>query len=135
MEQPELTAAFATQTLKPIMDELGVTSGCLGIDHASFSLIEAVRAALPNVEHVIGRHLRSGGRHRLAEELCQRLVAARATEDRLPRVLVAVMPDIAIMPPASITSASPAFSCGATASMRPSSSSRSPDRRRPIAGS
>src|SRR5207248_2415930 len=50
MEQAELTAAFATQTLKPMLDELGVRSGRLGIDHASFSLIDAVRRALPEIE-------------------------------------------------------------------------------------
>lgn len=54
MEQPELTAAFATQTLKPMLDELGVRSGRLGIDHASFSLIDAVARALPDVQLVDG---------------------------------------------------------------------------------
>jgi Xaa-Pro aminopeptidase len=52
MEQPELTAAFATATLKPLLEELGLRSGRLGIDHASFSLIEAVRRTLPDFELV-----------------------------------------------------------------------------------
>jgi Xaa-Pro aminopeptidase len=54
MEQPELTSAFATATLAPMLAELGLSNGRVGIDHASFSLIEAVRRTLTAFELVDG---------------------------------------------------------------------------------
>jgi Xaa-Pro dipeptidase len=49
MEQQELIAGFVTQTLGPILRELGVTEGRIGIDQSNISLIEALRTQLPDI--------------------------------------------------------------------------------------
>lgn len=49
MEQPDLIGGFVTQTLGPILRELGVSEGRVGIDQSNFSLIEALRTHLPDI--------------------------------------------------------------------------------------
>lgn len=49
MEQQELISGFVTETLGPILRDLGVTEGRIGIDQSNISLIEALRAHLPDI--------------------------------------------------------------------------------------
>ena len=70
MEQPELTAAFASSTLTPVLAELGLSGGTLGLDHASFSLIEAIRRELTRFELVDGDAVMQAARRiKLPEEI------------------------------------------------------------------
>jgi hypothetical protein len=50
MEQRELVDGFVTSVLAPLLRDLGLASGRLGIDQANLSLIEALRQHLPDVE-------------------------------------------------------------------------------------
>jgi Xaa-Pro dipeptidase len=50
MEQRELVDGFVKAILAPSLRELGVTSGRLGIDQASFALIESLREHLPDIQ-------------------------------------------------------------------------------------
>jgi Xaa-Pro aminopeptidase len=85
MEQRELTAAFATTTLAPMLAELGLKGGRLGIDHASFSLIDAVRRALPSFELVDGDAVMQAARLVKFDEEIQLLEEACAIGDAVTR--------------------------------------------------
>jgi Xaa-Pro aminopeptidase len=85
MEQPELTAAFATTTLAPMLAELGLNGGRLGIDHASFSLIDAVRRALPSFELVDGDAVMQAARLVKFDEEIQLIDEACAIGDAVTR--------------------------------------------------
>jgi Xaa-Pro aminopeptidase len=52
MEQRELVDGFVTDILAVQLRELGITSGRLGIDQANLSLLESIRAHLPDLEVV-----------------------------------------------------------------------------------
>ncbi|MXY08999.1 MAG: aminopeptidase P family protein [Acidimicrobiaceae bacterium] len=54
MEQAELVDGFVRSILRPILVERGLDSGRLGVDAASVSFIEALRAHLPEVEVIDG---------------------------------------------------------------------------------
>ncbi|MXW96758.1 MAG: aminopeptidase P family protein [Acidimicrobiaceae bacterium] len=54
MEQAELVDGFVRGILRPILVERGLDSGRLGVDAASVSFIEALRAHLPEVEVIDG---------------------------------------------------------------------------------
>ncbi|MCY3642307.1 MAG: Xaa-Pro peptidase family protein [Acidimicrobiaceae bacterium] len=54
MEQAELVDGFVRSILRPILVERGLDSGRLGVDAASVSFIEALRAHLPEIEVIDG---------------------------------------------------------------------------------
>jgi Xaa-Pro dipeptidase len=54
MEQRELVDGFVKETLGPALRELGIQAGRVGIDQANISLIEAIRAHLPDIAVVDG---------------------------------------------------------------------------------
>ena len=54
MEQAELVDGFVRSILRPILVERGLGSGRLGVDAASVSFIDALRAHLPDLEVVDG---------------------------------------------------------------------------------
>ena len=54
MEQAELVEGFVRSILRPILVERGLDSGRLGVDAASISFIDALRAHLPDLEVVDG---------------------------------------------------------------------------------
>ena len=54
MEQAELVDAFVETTLSTLLAELGVRAGRIGLDQVNFSLVEAMRAHLPDVEPADG---------------------------------------------------------------------------------
>jgi Xaa-Pro dipeptidase len=54
MEQRELVDGFVKATLVPLLSELGVATGRLGVDQVNYSLIESMRSHLPDVEPVDG---------------------------------------------------------------------------------
>ena len=54
MEQAELVDGFVRSILRPILAARGLDSGRLGVDAASISFIEALRAHLPEVEVIDG---------------------------------------------------------------------------------
>ena len=54
MEQRELTDGFVTSVLKPLLSDLKLTGGRLGIDQAPLCLIESLRNHLPEIEPVDG---------------------------------------------------------------------------------
>lgn len=77
MEQRELVDGFVANTLSPILHELGVSSGRVGLDQANFSLVESIRAHLPDVELTDGdspmhqaRLVKSSDEIRVIEEAC-----------------------------------------------------------------
>jgi Xaa-Pro aminopeptidase len=85
MEQPELTTTFATATLKPTLADLGLRAGRLGMDHASFSLIEAVRLALPDFDLVDGDGVMQRARLVKLDEEIQLIEEACAIGDAVTR--------------------------------------------------
>jgi Xaa-Pro aminopeptidase len=85
MEQPELTQAFTSATLKPILDDLGVRSGRLGIDHASFSLIDSVRRGLPGIELTDGDAVMQAARLLKFDEEIALIAEACAIGDAVTR--------------------------------------------------
>jgi Xaa-Pro aminopeptidase len=54
MEQRDLVDAFVIGTLSPVLREMGIVAGRLGIDQANISLIESLHKHLPDVEIVDG---------------------------------------------------------------------------------
>ena len=54
MEQAELVDGFVRSILRPILVERGLDSGRLGVDAASVSFLEALRAHLPEIEVIDG---------------------------------------------------------------------------------
>jgi Xaa-Pro dipeptidase len=57
MEQAELVDGFVKATLAPLLEDLGVASGRLGIDQANLSLIDALRTYLPDLQLIDGDSL------------------------------------------------------------------------------
>ncbi len=57
MEQRELVDGFVKTTLSPLLDELGVAAGRLGVDQVNFSLVESMRSHLPDLQPTDGDHL------------------------------------------------------------------------------
>jgi Xaa-Pro aminopeptidase len=49
MEQRELVDGFVKTTLAPLLNELGVASGRMGLDQVNYSLIESLQVHLPDV--------------------------------------------------------------------------------------
>src|SRR5262249_59554705 len=58
MEQRELVDGFVKSTLAPLLNELGVESGRIGVDQVNFSLVESMAVHLPDA------HLSDGERGR-----------------------------------------------------------------------
>ena len=54
MEQAELVDAFVKATLAPLLSELGVSEGRLGVDQPNYSLIESMQSHLPNLQPTDG---------------------------------------------------------------------------------
>ena len=54
MEQRELVDGFVVGTLRPLLDERGLTSGKLAVDQANISFIQSLEAHLPDLELVDG---------------------------------------------------------------------------------
>lgn len=54
MEQPALVEGFVINTLVPVIKDLGVDSGRIGIDQTNISLIRMIERHLPDVEIVDG---------------------------------------------------------------------------------
>ena len=57
MEQRELVDGFVKATLAPLLNELGVAAGRLGVDQVNFSLVESMASHLPDVQPTDGDHL------------------------------------------------------------------------------
>ena len=54
MEQRELVDGFVKITLAPLMNELGVANGRIGVDQVNYSLIESMQVHLPDVQPTDG---------------------------------------------------------------------------------
>src|ERR687891_331991 len=50
MEQKELVDGFVKSTLTPLLAELGVDSGRIGVDQVNYSLVEAMATNLPDIQ-------------------------------------------------------------------------------------
>ena len=77
MEQAELVDGFVRSILRPILVERGLGSGRLGVDAASVSFIDALRAHMPDLEVVDGdtvmqraRLIKTGTEIAIIEEAC-----------------------------------------------------------------
>jgi len=57
MEQRELVEGFVKVTLAPLLSELGVDAGRIGVDQVNYSLVEAMRVHVPDVVPADGDHL------------------------------------------------------------------------------
>ncbi|HET9312182.1 MAG TPA: Xaa-Pro peptidase family protein [Actinomycetota bacterium] len=57
MEQRELVEGFVKVTLAPLLNELGVDAGRIGVDQVNYSLVEAMRVHVPDVVPADGDHL------------------------------------------------------------------------------
>jgi Xaa-Pro dipeptidase len=57
MEQRELVDAFVKSTLAPLLHELGVSEGRLGVDQVNYSLVESMQAHLPDLQPTDGDSL------------------------------------------------------------------------------
>jgi Xaa-Pro dipeptidase len=57
MEQRELVDGFVKATLSPLLDELGVAGGRLGVDQVNYSLVESIASHLPDLQPTDGDHL------------------------------------------------------------------------------
>ena len=57
MEQRELVEGFVKVTLVPLLNELGVAAGRIGVDQVNFSLVDAMRTHLPDLMPTDGDHL------------------------------------------------------------------------------
>src|ERR687891_750723 len=57
MEQRELVDGFVKATLAPLLNELGVAAGRLGVDQVNYSLVESMRTHLPDIQPTDGDHL------------------------------------------------------------------------------
>jgi len=62
MEQRELVDGFVKVTLAPLLAELGVSQGRIGLDQVNFSLVESMRTHLPDLEPTDGDALMQGVR-------------------------------------------------------------------------
>jgi Xaa-Pro dipeptidase len=54
MEQRELVDAFVKSTLAPLLHELGVSEGRIGLDQVNYSLVESMQAHLPDLQPADG---------------------------------------------------------------------------------
>jgi Xaa-Pro dipeptidase len=77
MEQRELVDGFVKTTLAPLLNELGVAAGRLGVDQVNFSLVESMRSHLPDLAPTDGDHLmqqvrlvKTGDEIAIIEEAC-----------------------------------------------------------------
>ncbi len=57
MEQAELVDAFVKTTLVPLLSDMGVSAGRIGVDQVNFSLVESMRTHLPDVAPTDGDSL------------------------------------------------------------------------------
>ena len=57
MEQAELVEGFVAGTLAPLLKDLGVAAGRLGMDEVNFALIDAIKTRLPDLQLVDGDSL------------------------------------------------------------------------------
>ncbi|MGH2540907.1 MAG: M24 family metallopeptidase [Actinomycetota bacterium] len=57
MEQRELVEGFVKVTLVPLLNDLGVAAGRIGVDQVNFSLVDAMRTHLPDLLPTDGDHL------------------------------------------------------------------------------
>jgi Xaa-Pro dipeptidase len=57
MEQRELVEGFVKVTLAPLLSELDVDGGRIGVDQVNYSLVEAMRVHVPDVVPADGDHL------------------------------------------------------------------------------
>jgi Xaa-Pro dipeptidase len=57
MEQRELVEGFVKVTLAPLLSELGVDAGRVGVDQVNYSLVEAMAVHVPDVVPADGDHL------------------------------------------------------------------------------
>jgi Xaa-Pro dipeptidase len=57
MEQRELVDGFVKATLAPLLNELGVAAGRMGVDQVNYSLVEAMQTHLPDLQPTDGDHL------------------------------------------------------------------------------
>ena len=62
MEQRELVDGFVKSTLAPLLNELGVESGRLGVDQVNYSLVESMAVHLPDTQLSDGDVLMQGVR-------------------------------------------------------------------------
>ena len=62
MEQRELVDGFVKTTLAPLLHDLGVAAGRLGVDHVNYSLVESMATHLPDIQPTDGDHLMQGVR-------------------------------------------------------------------------
>jgi Xaa-Pro aminopeptidase len=70
MEQPELVDGFVANILGPVVRDLGIDSGRVGVDQANISLIRAIERHLPDLEIVDGDAVMQAARLvKLDEEL------------------------------------------------------------------
>jgi Xaa-Pro dipeptidase len=77
MEQRELVEGFVKVTLAPLLSDLGVDAGRVGVDQVNYSLVEAMRVHVPDVVPADGDHLmqqvrliKSGDEIAIIEEAC-----------------------------------------------------------------
>ena len=57
MEQRELVDGFVKATLAPLLNELGVAAGRMGVDQVNYSLVESMQTHLPDLQPTDGDHL------------------------------------------------------------------------------
>jgi Xaa-Pro dipeptidase len=57
MEQRELVDGFVKATLAPLVHDLGIASGRIGVDQVNYSLIESMAVHLPDLQPAEGDHL------------------------------------------------------------------------------
>ncbi len=57
MEQRELVEGFVKATLAPLVNELGVASGRIGLDQVNYSLVESIAMHLPDLQPADGDQL------------------------------------------------------------------------------
>jgi len=57
MEQRELVEGFVKVTLAPLLSDLGVDAGRIGVDQVNYSLVEAMSVHVPDVVPAEGDHL------------------------------------------------------------------------------
>jgi Xaa-Pro dipeptidase len=57
MEQAELVDAFVKTTLVPLLADMGVTAGRIGVDQVNFSLVESMGTHLPDLQPTDGDSL------------------------------------------------------------------------------
>jgi len=77
MEQRELVDGFVKSTLAPLLSELGVEEGRLGLDQVNYSLIESMRVHVPDTQLSDGdvlmqqvRLIKTGDEIAIVEESC-----------------------------------------------------------------